>query len=297
MVYKKRWFIIGMVEVMLLLCGCSQVLNATVGTDMDTEETSGGQSDTISYDITDWDRRTEFESEVKIDLNVLNSDSVDADNYFYDQGCLTINEGGDYIITGKSNECRIVVNVYDDENVHLVFDDAELHTESGPAVLVEKAGKVIITSKDRTENVISDGTEYASSDEACIFSNCDLTINGNGTLNVFGYYHDAIRSKDRIKVVDSRLIIKAKNDGIRGNDGVIIENSDIEIESEGNGLLANSEKGFVSVSGGSCKIISGENAIYANNYVLVKNCEKNLYSVKEAIRCNGQTEMDGDNTK
>ncbi len=288
---KTCMLVIGIVMNMSFISGCGQLFNATVGPEITSSEKSNDASQIVQYEITDIDRNANADGGLEIHLEELQENDK-ANQYSYEEGCLTILEGGVYIISGKTDAVTIVVKVYDDEIVHLIFDEVELKTDIGPAVYIEQAGKIVITLKEGTENIISDGTEYSTDTEACIFSNCDMTINGKGSLNVYGYYHDAIRSKDRVKIVGTSLYVRAKNNGIRGNDGVVIENSNIEVESEKTGILTNSDQGYVVIQGGSCKITSGENAVFADSYVSVHDCESDLYSVKEAVRCNGVKDID-----
>lgn len=281
---------------MILLSGCGRLLNASVGTPVKEQETESlGES--ISCEITDADRRTESADETEICLDQLTEGRQEAGLYTYEAGCLTICKGGDYLISGKSDDCNLVIQSYDDEIVHLILDGVELHAKEGPVLYGRQAGKIIVTLRENTENVIYDSPEYASDAEACIFSNCDLTINGSGRLNVYGYYHDAVRSKDRIRIIEADLYIRAKNNGIRGNDGVIIEDSNVEAECEGTGIRTNSDRGYVMVQGGALKLTAGENAIYADSYVSIKDCQEDLYSVREEIRCSGAIDIDEDSMK
>lgn len=277
--YKRYLIVTAMLLNIMMATSCGQFLNASVGMG-DVQGNTVSQTIETICEITDIDRDITPDNAVEIRMNTIN-DTV-----------LYITEGGDYILTGQNADCNIVVNVYDDENVHFFLENVDITAQSGPAIYFEKAGKVIITLVEGTENIISDSPEYATETEACIFSNSDLTINGSGQLSVYGYYHDAIRSKDRLKIIETSLFIRAKNDGLRGNDGVVMQNSTIEIESEGTGVLTNSEQGYVILQGGICKVTAGENAIVADSYVSVQDCEHDLYSVLEPVKCSGIKEID-----
>ena len=73
---------------------------------------------------------------------------------------------------------------------------------------------------------------------------------------------------------------------------MIILNSAVDIECEGSGIVANSPKDMAVVQGGSCKVIAGENAVAANRYVAFSDCQTDLYSVLETVRCNGIRNFD-----
>lgn len=271
--------------------GCGQLLNATVGSYAVSREAVAAEDALGLYEITDIDKKTDSDEIIKLQVENLVSGTM-TDDYSFEEGILTIQKAGAYELSGKTNGCRIVIRVYDDEIVQLLLNGVELNAAQGPVIYVERAGKVLITSREGTSNIISDSPEYEDDKEACIFSNADLTLNGEGELNVYGYYHDAIRSKDRIKAVGAKLYVRAKNNGIRGNDGVFLSGSSIVIESEGTGILAKAESDFVVIKGGSCKVTAGENAVSATDYVSISDCEYDLYAVKEAVRCSGVKEID-----
>lgn len=276
---------------LLFLSGCSRILNASVSLEQTVNErdieTTAEQVNTI----TDVDRTIESAEYTEIVLSELN-DSIRKENFTYEKNCLRITKGGTYLISGKSNDCQLVIQAFDDEIVHLILNGVEINAPDSSAVFVESAGKVVITAKEGTENSLSDGKTNALEQKACIFSNSDLTINGSGILYVYGYYHDAIRSKDCLKIIGSNVRVRTKNDGLRGNDGVLIADSNVEIESEGNGILTNSEQGSVWIQGGSCKVIAGEHAVSADYLVAVKECTHDFYAVLENIKCSGKIEME-----
>lgn len=276
----------------ILLSGCQEVLEVSVGIDETMKGKTSALSSISRYEMTDNDYNTLETEAVEINLNDLNEGIEGI--YTYDNQILTICAAGDYVISGKMDNGSLTIKVFDDENVHLFLNGAEIKSNKGAAIFVESAAKVIITVKEGTENILSASSKQGGTQKACIFSNTDLTINGGGSLFVYGYQADAVRSKDQLKVVNTNLYVKAKRDGIRGNDGVIIYDSITEVECEGIGIISNSDKDMVVLQGGSCKVIAGENAIAANQYVSIHDSQLDLYSVLEAVKCDGIREIDGD---
>lgn len=288
--------LIGTVVISLSILGvtgCGAFLNAAVGMESAAGESADSvSSQDISCEITDMDRNTAPDNAARINLGQIAKESSLPGGCTYLEGTLTISGAGAYTLSGRADGCNIVIDTYDDETVHIILDGAELYADNGPAIFAETAAKVIITAADGTKNIISDSARYGADPEACIFTDCDLTLNGRGELNVYGYCHDAVRSRDRVKLVGANVYVRAKNDGIRGNDGVVIDGSSVEIESEGTGILTDSQGGYVVLRGGVCRVISGENAIYADHYVSIQDCENTLYSVREAVRCSGIREIE-----
>lgn len=288
---KKIGIIVSIIFYAMMLSGCREILDMPVGKEnteydkAEPEETQG------QYELTNYDYETSDEGALEIDL--AHPDENAGERYTFDGRQITIRSAGTYLLKGKLGQGKIVVSVCEDEMVHLILDGVEIRSAEGAALYVENAAKVVLTLKEGTENNFSDGPEYDDEIKACIFSNVDLTINGSGFLAVYGYHADAVRSKDQLKLVETRLYVKSKKNGIRGNDGVIIRDSEVEAECEKTGILSSGASDMVIIQGGSCKIIAGENAVAANRYISVSGCQTDFYAVLETFRCDGILETDG----
>ncbi|MBO5302437.1 MAG: carbohydrate-binding domain-containing protein [Lachnospiraceae bacterium] len=268
----KNKIILSLLTVFFLLfSGCA----------LDTEESPLIQAvDDFSYDeayqITDADLQTENIEAEYIDLTK--------------QRAITwIKDAGTYVLSGNY-EGQICIDAQD-ERVHLILNGVNIQSYDGPALYVKSASKVILTLAEQTENVCMDSTDYSDykDSEACIFSTSDLTINGSGTMYVYGYYKDALRSRDVIKVLDGNLFIQSKSDGIHGNDGIVLMPETLSIESEGKCLYTTKngkrEKGFIDICGGKTSLISGEYAISSAADVSIRTCTVSCKSVIADIFC------------
>ncbi|MCI8550446.1 MAG: carbohydrate-binding domain-containing protein [Lachnospiraceae bacterium] len=228
---------------------------------MNTENTQTGYESRFS--ITKADADTEGSEVQTIDLNTV------TDKY-------TIDSAGTYLLSGSFNGTLCVDA--EEQIVHLILDGVSIHSATGPAISVLSAGKVILTLKGGASNTLRDSAQYHTSGEenACIYSICDLTVNGSGTLNLYGYYKDALHSKDIVKILGGEINIQAKRDGIRGNDGILICNDKLNIESEGTGLHVTKNrkatKGAIEISAGEHSIISGKYAISSTGDFFAENC-------------------------
>lgn len=274
------------------MSGCSPVLDISIGAHETAEESVVVMTDVGQYEITNIDQQTDAENFWKIDLNNFISD--EESNCAWEGNSLVITAPGAYLLNGKLQGKNLVIRVHKDENVHLLLNNVEVHSQGEPAVYVEEAGKVVITAMEGTKNTFSDSPHQSDEGEACIFSNVDLTFNGSGSLVVYGYHRDAIRTKDCLKILNTNLYVKSKNDGLRGNDGVILYGSNVEVESENTGIKANSKKDLVVIEGSFCKIIAGENGISAKRYVSIQNSQTDLYAVLETISCDGIRNIEGE---
>lgn len=192
------------------------------------------------------------------------------------EGEYRIGAGGAYLLTG---EMKGTVSIDAEEQVvHLILDNVSIASGTGPAILVRSAGKVVITLKDGTENQVRDSGAYpaAAEENACIYSMCDLTVNGTGSLEIGGYYKDGIHSRDVVKILGGQVTIHAKRDGIRGNDGFMMQDGRLDIQSEGTGIRTTKSgragKGAVEISGGTVLVIAGEYAVSAVAELWARDC-------------------------
>lgn len=203
----------------------------------------------LSLNELDWE--TEMTTPVEVNLSQME------DGY-------EITEGGQFHLTGELRGTLVIHAV--EQNVHLFFDNASIISKSGPAIYCYGTNKLIITLMLGTENTISDSGRYHADEEitACIYSECDMTFNGTGELAVNGYYKDAIRSKDIVKILDGVYTIKCKRTAIHGTDGIAISGGDLMISSEKYGLKTTKTgaegRGNTIISGGKFSIIAGRYA-------------------------------------
>lgn len=218
-------------------------------------------------------------------------EKVDLDAYEHDRVLLT--KAGDIWLSGSLEGGQLVVDVDEDELVHLYLSDVSISSGQGPAILVEEASKVIVTLVPGTENVLTDSPDYSGYEEsrACLYSVCDLTINGEGALFVYGYHEDGIRSRDRVRLLGGRIEVQSKGDGIRGSDGILLTDAAVDIQSEQNGLRTANQgadgKGTVEIRGGILCVIAGKNGIYAASDLLMRDCTCSVNSVEEKVRAQG----------
>ena len=180
---------------------------------------------------------------------------------------LLIEEGGTYILSGSlSGVIRVAA---EEQAVRLVLDSVTVTSSLGPALLVESAGKVILTLPEGSRSVISDSGHYllSSGEEACVSSRSDLTINGSGALTVNGLYKDAIRSKNVIRIPDGEITINCKRTGIHAADGILVSGGSLVISSEKNGMKTTKSgadgRGDIIITGGEHRIIAGRHAFLA----------------------------------
>lgn len=230
--------------------------------------------------VTQLDRETELTSPAYVNLSQT-------------QGSYEITTGGEFHLSGELNG-TLFINAKE-QNVHLFLDNVSITSKSGPAIYCQDADKLVITVLSGTENIISDTGDYSVDEdaEACIYSECNMTINGDGKLTVNGYYKDAIRSKDIVKILDGIYNIKCKRTGIHGNDGVLVDGGKITISSEKYGLktanLGAEGRGNMIISGGEFYIIAGQYAFVTTRAdLLIFDCVISGHSIVNTYDVGGR---------
>ena len=269
---KKAYAFIAVILSVLLLSSCDKKNTASVIT------SSGGKADTsVSTDNMDFDfsnKDTEYDYD-ESEATVI-KESEDA---------VKITAAGTYVITGKHSS--ITVSAPDSAKVRIILKNATVQNSSGPAIYITAADKVFITAYKGTVNTVSDGSAYSSdfdgtNVDGAVFSKADLTLNGEGTLNVTGSYKCAVVSKDDLIICGLTLNAKSPGSAIEGKDCVKSKDATVTVTSGGDGIKStNSEdtaRGFVYIESGLFNITAAKDGIQAETLVKLSGGEINVTS-------------------
>ena len=218
-----------------------------------------------------------------------------------DDNKVTIQEGGNYVVTGKLTEGVLSVKTTD-ENAKVVIKLAGVNISNSEktALKIKSAGNVIIYLEDGTENIITAGKETvikelvdeaaSESEEAAtggaINSSCDLTICGPGSLSSYGYLKMGIHSKGVLKITGGSLDVKSVANGIKGNNGVEITGGSISILSGNDAIKTESSSqpySDINISGGKININAFGDGIQATGTVTVSGGTIDIRQSKEGI--------------
>lgn len=270
--HKTLFAVIVLLAGSLCLFGCNPGVQQNV-----TPDPSQPQP---QISISAADRKTTYDGAAVIRLDQLQ-----------DSFCIT--EPGSYVLTGElKGNIRIDAQ---DQVVHIALSNVTVDSESGPALEIISAGKVILSLLPNTTNTFLDSGHYFADTEAdaCIFSACDLTINGSGTLNVHGYYKDAIHTKDVLKLLGGTYFIQSKRDGLHGNDGIVLAEASATIQSERNGLHSTKTgkpgKGNIEIFDSVCSVIGGHYAVSCMQDLYVADSKLHAMGVYDNLYVAGQS--------
>lgn len=204
--------------------------------------------------------------------------SVDGSGAAASGSVLTINAAGTYVLTGSLANGQIVVSAPSGDKVQIVLNGAEIQCSDSAALYVEQAEKVFITAADSTKNSLTSGDTVSSAAESegidgVIYSKDDLTINGDGELNITGNYKHGIVSKDNLVLAGVSLTVTAVSDGIWGKDCVKIASGTYVIQAGSDGIQSHNDedttKGFIYIAGGDFTITAANDGVQAETLLCV----------------------------
>lgn len=238
---------------------------------------------------------------VAINLNG-DSASISGEGVLIEGSNVTITSPGTYSLSGALNEGQIMVDTEaettqeaEQGTVRLILDGVNLINTAGAPIFIKQAEKTILILAPGSENQVSGGAPLTNNDDfsstgdtateeasqnAAIFSEYDLSIYGNGSLQVFGTSQDGITSKDGLILAGGTLTVEAIDDGIRGKDYLVIKDGTLTVVAQGDGLKSDNdqvdEKGFIHILNGTLDITTGGDALQAETDLLISGGIFNL---------------------
>lgn len=269
---KKAYAFIAVILSVLLLSSCDKKNTASVITSSGGKANTSVSTDNMDFDFSNKDTEYDYDES---EATVI-KESEDA---------VKITAAGTYVITGRHSS--ITVSAPDSAKVRIILKNATVQNSSGPAIYITAADKVFITAYKGTVNTVSDGSTYSSdfdgtNVDGAVFSKAELTLNGEGTLNVTGSYKCAVVSKDDLIICGLTLNAKSLGSAIEGKDCVKSKDSTVTVTSSGDGIKStNSEdtaRGFVYIESGLFNITAAKDGIQAETLVKLSGGEINVTS-------------------
>ena len=174
--------------------------------------------------------------------------------------------------------------------MRLILAGAKISNEKGAAIYAYNADKVFITLAEGTQNSVSGVSETISEDEstdAAIYSKTDLTINGEGTLNVTSSDGKGIVSKDDLKIVSGDINVDSSDHALSGKDSVRIAGGTLILKSDEDGIHSGNDededKGYVYIENGKITIDVKDDGIHGETKVLIADGTINIVKSQEGI--------------
>lgn len=244
------------------------------GVDLNAELTSS----VVDKEIKNKDKEVNYDRSTS-SIITLNGDSISfqGEGVTVSNSTVTITQAGTYVVSGNLNNGQIIVDAADTDDVRIVLENVNIHSETSAAIYVRNADKLIVTLPSGTTSTLSGGSTYENIDEnnidGVIFSKDDLTINGEGTLNINANYKHGIVSKNDLNIVGGTFNITSVSQALSGKDAVKIYNGVFNIESQGKGIKSENvdepEKGNIYVAGGEFNLNTVDDSLHTSGSIVI----------------------------
>ena len=254
---------------------------ASAGTENNTANTAdtAALADKSEEYFSERDLSNDYDESDAVNVTMSGTDfTVSGEGAKADKNVLTISKEGVYILSGTISDGRVVISAGDNDKVQLILKNCSVTCSDNPAIYVESAGKVFITTAAGTTNTITDGKTYNSDlseigVDSAIYSKTDLVINGSGTLNVNGNLSHAIVSKDDLKITGGTVSVVSVNSAVSGKDSVRIANANITVKSGADGIKStnteDTSKGYIYIESGTISVTSDGDAFSAGSDIII----------------------------
>ncbi len=277
----KRSFSLALI-LALILVGCGNVPSdpadtSGIPTDTTSPAHTAGSAETTALPadvdfaknkedmFTDRDADASYDASRAVKITLSGNGAVSSsDAARVSETTVTLTAEATYVISGKLDDGKIVVNAPDTAKVQIVLDGADITSKTSAAIYVLEADKVFVTLAEGSVNSISNGGSFVAIDEnninAALYSKCDITLNGSGTLNVTSPAGHGISGKDDLIITGGKYSIASASHGIDANDSIRIADADITVDAGKDGIHAENNDdpalGYVYISNGIFKIES-----------------------------------------
>ncbi len=186
-----------------------------------------------------------------IDISLGDTTTVSGAGASVEGSTVTISAAGVYHVSGALADGQIDINAKG--KVYLEFDGVDITCSFGPALMITDAKKVTLTLAEGTTNSLADARSACAND-AALFTNDTLVINGSGTLVVTGNNNEGISSDDDLIINSGTVRVTAVDDGLNAHDDITINDGAVYILAGGDGVDSN---GTVHLNGGTLVSFGG----------------------------------------
>ncbi|MCR4661754.1 MAG: carbohydrate-binding domain-containing protein [Clostridia bacterium] len=278
---KKKLVLVCLVILIVVLsfslvaCGMD---NLITNNSIPNEQNSGSESNNQSNDGSNNNNTNTSE---EITVNPVTDETIEAeetteefsivteveDGYTVEGNIYTITVAGEYTLSGSLNG-QILVDCEDEVVLNLSNTTISYSLDSPIKSIGD--GKLTISAKNDTENVIKDTRSVKTVDdnsvgEGAIYAVSDLDIQGKGVLVVEAGYNNGIHTKGDLKIKNLSLKVTAIDNALKGNDSITIQSGNIVLISTcGDGMkTSNTDLSSKGKQRGNIDILDGNISIYA----------------------------------
>ncbi len=157
---------------------------------------------------------------------------------------VTVSKEGVYLLQGQGKG-QILVDAPQTEKIQLILNGVTLHNETSAPIYVKQANKVFLTLEKDSVNTLSCGEALVQTDEntvdGVIFAKDDLTLNGEGALNLTAPACHGIVAKDDLAITAGEFSLITAGHGISANNSLRIGGGWFTLNCQKDGLKVEHE--------------------------------------------------------
>ena len=220
------------------------------------------------------------ENPITLTFNGIQCSESVAGTLSVDGGAFVISKGGFYVLSGDLSDGQIRVSVPKTEEITLIFKNFTASSSKSAPLYITSCDKATIELAAGSVNSLTDASIYQFANpaddkpNACIYSADDLTIKGDGTLNITANYNNGIGCKNDLRIKSGTMTVVAPNNILKGNDSVTIEGGNITLSGGEDAIKSDAtdrtDKGFVLIEGNAKVTIDcSDDALQATQSITV----------------------------
>ena len=194
---------------------------------------------------------------------------------------VAITAAGDYVLSGSLSDGQILVNAPDDAKVKLILNGVSIVKNGHAAIYALSADRLVLSTAEGSENLLQSAGDFVQIDEnnvdAAVFAKCDLTLSGDGVLNISSLTGHAVVSKDDLKLKSGTVNLEAASKGLCGKDSVVVEggvlNADVGTDGIYAGKSEDSGKGTIRIDSGVLNLLCQKEGLDASGDIRITGGE------------------------
>ena len=273
-----------------MLFSCTSVADGEKGTESSEsgDGTAASTVTTINEEemFSKKDLSLEYDERECIRIDLMGDSAVcESDSVVINESTVILRGDADYILSGTLRG-TVVVDAEESAKPRLVLNGAAVESESSAGLYVKEADKVFLILAEGSENKISNLGEFEALDDSnidgAIFSKQDLTVGGNGSLEISSPAGHGLVAKDDLVISGGSISVSCEGHGIQANDSIRIADGSLSVVSAKDGLhCENSEDaslGFVYIKGGHFDITCDGDGISASSVMQIKDGDFSILS-------------------
>lgn len=198
-------------------------------------------------------------------------------------GSVYFTRGGTYLISGELSAGSLIIECPKSEDIRLVLLGVDIYSPASAAIYIKECDTAYITLGDNTNNTIGAGESFASDEngvDGALFSMCDLTLNGGGSLAVTSPVGHGIVAKDELLISGGKYTVTSASHAINANDLIGITSATLTLDAGKDGIHAehstNTEFGYIYIANGRFNIEAEGDGISAGAFLQIDSGSFNI---------------------